>query len=173
MEGGGVFLCPWSPEGGTCDIINFDLEGEFLTSLLVQSLVSVSQLSVMNVDVLSQVMRSTEAQSCCFTPSRVGSGLELRFDQSPTHTYWWDYTPHWLIRLCEWLNCSNTLRVWMCWPPGVCTTLSLERSETRSRVRANTCGELLPVGPEDRNVDALLPLQRKHVGGRLQTHGQQ
>ncbi|KAE8277737.1 Integrin alpha-IIb GPalpha IIb [Larimichthys crocea] len=28
MEGGGVFLCPWSPEGGTCDIINFDLEGD-------------------------------------------------------------------------------------------------------------------------------------------------
>ncbi|TKS65008.1 Integrin alpha-IIb GPalpha IIb [Collichthys lucidus] len=28
MEGGEVFLCPWSPEGGTCDIINFDLEGD-------------------------------------------------------------------------------------------------------------------------------------------------
>ncbi|XP_038565470.1 integrin alpha-IIb isoform X1 [Micropterus salmoides] len=27
-EGGGVFLCPWSPGGGTCDIINFDLEGD-------------------------------------------------------------------------------------------------------------------------------------------------
>lgn len=29
-EGGGVYLCPWSPGGGACDIINFDLEGEFL-----------------------------------------------------------------------------------------------------------------------------------------------
>ncbi|XP_049416848.1 integrin alpha-IIb isoform X1 [Epinephelus fuscoguttatus] len=28
MEGGGVFLCPWSPAGGTCDIINFDLKGD-------------------------------------------------------------------------------------------------------------------------------------------------
>ncbi|XP_044038187.1 integrin alpha-IIb [Siniperca chuatsi] len=27
-EGGGVFLCPWSPGGGSCDIINFDLEGD-------------------------------------------------------------------------------------------------------------------------------------------------
>ncbi|XP_051249601.1 integrin alpha-IIb isoform X2 [Dicentrarchus labrax] len=27
-EGGGVFLCPWSPGGGACDIINFDLEGD-------------------------------------------------------------------------------------------------------------------------------------------------
>ncbi|XP_070704517.1 integrin alpha-IIb [Pempheris klunzingeri] len=27
-EGGAVFLCPWSPEGGACDIINFDLEGD-------------------------------------------------------------------------------------------------------------------------------------------------
>ncbi|KAM7387667.1 hypothetical protein PAMA_010011 [Pampus argenteus] len=27
-EGGGVFLCPWSPAGGTCDIINFDLKGD-------------------------------------------------------------------------------------------------------------------------------------------------
>uniref|UniRef100_A0A3B4VS65 Integrin, alpha 2b n=1 Tax=Seriola dumerili TaxID=41447 RepID=A0A3B4VS65_SERDU len=26
MEGGGVFLCPISPGGGTCDIINFDLK---------------------------------------------------------------------------------------------------------------------------------------------------
>ncbi|KAI3359457.1 hypothetical protein L3Q82_013764, partial [Scortum barcoo] len=29
-EGGGVFLCPASPEGGNCDIINFDPEGEFV-----------------------------------------------------------------------------------------------------------------------------------------------
>ncbi|XP_022625427.1 integrin alpha-IIb-like isoform X3 [Seriola dumerili] len=28
MEGGGVFLCPISPGGGTCDIINFDLKGD-------------------------------------------------------------------------------------------------------------------------------------------------
>nr|XP_046272008.1 integrin alpha-IIb isoform X2 [Scatophagus argus] len=28
MEGGGVFLCPWSPGGRACDIINFDLEGD-------------------------------------------------------------------------------------------------------------------------------------------------
>ncbi|XP_041812274.1 integrin alpha-IIb isoform X2 [Chelmon rostratus] len=27
-EGGGVFLCPWSPEDGTCDIIDFDQEGD-------------------------------------------------------------------------------------------------------------------------------------------------
>ncbi|XP_076609166.1 integrin alpha-IIb isoform X1 [Chaetodon auriga] len=27
-EGGAVFLCPWSPKGGTCDIISFDLEGD-------------------------------------------------------------------------------------------------------------------------------------------------
>ncbi|XP_072224113.1 integrin alpha-IIb isoform X2 [Leuresthes tenuis] len=26
-EGGGVFMCPWSP-GGTCDIIDFDLKGD-------------------------------------------------------------------------------------------------------------------------------------------------
>ncbi|XP_039980117.1 integrin alpha-IIb [Xiphias gladius] len=28
MEGGGVFLCPMSPGGGTCDIINLDLKGD-------------------------------------------------------------------------------------------------------------------------------------------------
>ncbi|XP_023265499.1 integrin alpha-IIb-like [Seriola lalandi dorsalis] len=28
MEGGGVFLCPISSGGGTCDIINFDLKGD-------------------------------------------------------------------------------------------------------------------------------------------------
>lgn len=28
-EGGSVFLCPWSPGGGSCDIIKFDLEGKF------------------------------------------------------------------------------------------------------------------------------------------------
>ncbi|XP_078140685.1 integrin alpha-IIb [Centroberyx gerrardi] len=27
-EGGGVFLCPWSPRGGACDIIDFDLKGD-------------------------------------------------------------------------------------------------------------------------------------------------
>ncbi|KAM8724532.1 integrin alpha-IIb isoform 1-T1 [Acanthopagrus schlegelii] len=27
-EGGGVFLCPWSAGGGTCDVIDFDLEGD-------------------------------------------------------------------------------------------------------------------------------------------------
>ncbi|XP_018516918.1 integrin alpha-IIb isoform X2 [Lates calcarifer] len=27
-EGGSVFLCPWSPGGGSCDIIKFDLEGD-------------------------------------------------------------------------------------------------------------------------------------------------
>uniref|UniRef100_A0A671V9Q7 Integrin alpha-IIb-like n=1 Tax=Sparus aurata TaxID=8175 RepID=A0A671V9Q7_SPAAU len=27
-EGGSVFLCPWSPGGRTCDIIDFDLEGD-------------------------------------------------------------------------------------------------------------------------------------------------
>ncbi|XP_071400047.1 integrin alpha-IIb-like, partial [Centroberyx affinis] len=27
-EGGGVFLCPWSPGGGACDIIDFDLKGD-------------------------------------------------------------------------------------------------------------------------------------------------
>ncbi|KAM4531041.1 integrin alpha-IIb [Odontesthes bonariensis] len=27
LEGGGVFMCPWSP-GGTCDIIDFDLKGD-------------------------------------------------------------------------------------------------------------------------------------------------
>uniref|UniRef100_A0A671V4C4 Integrin alpha-IIb-like n=1 Tax=Sparus aurata TaxID=8175 RepID=A0A671V4C4_SPAAU len=32
-EGGSVFLCPWSPGGRTCDIIDFDLEGEFLIYL--------------------------------------------------------------------------------------------------------------------------------------------
>lgn len=28
MEGGGVFLCPWSPAGGTCNIIKFDVTGD-------------------------------------------------------------------------------------------------------------------------------------------------
>lgn len=28
-EGGGVFLCTWSPDGA-CDIIDFDLTGEFM-----------------------------------------------------------------------------------------------------------------------------------------------
>nr|XP_020477322.1 integrin alpha-V-like [Monopterus albus] len=28
MQGGGVFLCSWSPGGGACDIINFDLKGD-------------------------------------------------------------------------------------------------------------------------------------------------
>ncbi|CAK6984596.1 LOW QUALITY PROTEIN: integrin alpha-IIb%2C partial [Scomber scombrus] len=28
IEGGGVFLCPWSPAGGNCDIIEFDVEGD-------------------------------------------------------------------------------------------------------------------------------------------------
>ncbi|KAM6957804.1 integrin alpha-IIb [Aplochiton taeniatus] len=27
-EGGGVYLCPWSPGGGTCDVIDFDLKGD-------------------------------------------------------------------------------------------------------------------------------------------------
>ncbi|XP_056144271.1 integrin alpha-IIb [Lampris incognitus] len=27
-EGGGVFLCPWSPSGGACEIISFDTEGD-------------------------------------------------------------------------------------------------------------------------------------------------
>ncbi|XP_030591819.1 integrin alpha-IIb [Archocentrus centrarchus] len=27
-EGGGVFLCPWSPRGGACDIIDFDPTGD-------------------------------------------------------------------------------------------------------------------------------------------------
>ncbi|XP_042338680.1 integrin alpha-IIb-like, partial [Plectropomus leopardus] len=27
-KGGGVFLCPWSPGGGACDIVNFDLKGD-------------------------------------------------------------------------------------------------------------------------------------------------
>lgn len=34
-EGGSVFLCPWSPGGRTCDIIDFDLEGEFLIYLFL------------------------------------------------------------------------------------------------------------------------------------------
>ncbi|XP_042249864.1 integrin alpha-IIb isoform X1 [Thunnus maccoyii] len=28
MEGGGVFLCPWSPAGETCNIIKFDVTGD-------------------------------------------------------------------------------------------------------------------------------------------------
>ncbi|XP_047428483.1 integrin alpha-IIb [Mugil cephalus] len=28
MEGGGVFLCPWSPGGGDCNIVEFDLKGD-------------------------------------------------------------------------------------------------------------------------------------------------
>ncbi|XP_040917919.1 integrin alpha-IIb isoform X2 [Toxotes jaculatrix] len=31
-EGGGVFLCPLSPGGGACDIINFDLKGDEMFS---------------------------------------------------------------------------------------------------------------------------------------------
>uniref|UniRef100_A0A7N8YRS3 Integrin, alpha 2b n=1 Tax=Mastacembelus armatus TaxID=205130 RepID=A0A7N8YRS3_9TELE len=33
--GGGVFLCPWSPGGGPCDIIDFDMKGTFLSSGLL------------------------------------------------------------------------------------------------------------------------------------------
>uniref|UniRef100_A0A7N8XPV2 Integrin, alpha 2b n=1 Tax=Mastacembelus armatus TaxID=205130 RepID=A0A7N8XPV2_9TELE len=28
IQGGGVFLCPWSPGGGPCDIIDFDMKGD-------------------------------------------------------------------------------------------------------------------------------------------------
>ncbi|KAM3597151.1 uncharacterized protein V6R79_000563 [Siganus canaliculatus] len=33
-EGGAVFLCPWSPGGGTCDILHFDREGDEVYSRL-------------------------------------------------------------------------------------------------------------------------------------------
>jgi len=48
---------------------------------------------------------------------------------------------------------------------GVCSAFSLECSERRGRVRENTCGELPRIGPQDRKLHQLLPLQRKHDGG--------
>uniref|UniRef100_A0A7N8XVA4 Integrin, alpha 2b n=1 Tax=Mastacembelus armatus TaxID=205130 RepID=A0A7N8XVA4_9TELE len=37
IQGGGVFLCPWSPGGGPCDIIDFDMKGTFLSYAPIKS----------------------------------------------------------------------------------------------------------------------------------------
>lgn len=82
-EAGGVFLCPWSPTGGTCDIINFDVTGELLISLLLyvfQEDTPWNQVTdmIFRLSYLSQVMSPTAALVCSSRPSRVCSGLELQ-----------------------------------------------------------------------------------------------
>lgn len=98
-EGGGVFLCTWSPDGA-CDIIDFDPTGEFMPRMSLGNVFLLGSemtrliftpdvmMSPVSLSCRSQVMRNAASQVSGFTPLRAANGSELLFAQSAAQTCW-------------------------------------------------------------------------------------